>query len=214
MPRRKLELSATQLVATVAATATGALAASKLGTAGTIMGAAITSAVATGGSAVYKHFLDHGKERIAGPEVPAVTADVTRLDLPAVEEERLPWNRRWYTYLAVAVASFALVVGGIALVETLRGEPLVKPNNQSGDSGKQQKPDVVPTKDQKRVSPVPTPSNKPVPPSVTPTRPPTTPPTTPSTPSTTPTPTQSESAPPVQKESPSPETSQQDVPQP
>jgi hypothetical protein len=64
MSRPKLELSGTQLVASALATTTAALAASKLGAAGTIWGAAITSVITTGGVPVYKHYLDRGRQTL------------------------------------------------------------------------------------------------------------------------------------------------------
>ncbi|GAA3218036.1 hypothetical protein [Actinocorallia longicatena] len=94
MSRPKLDLSGTQVVAGVLATTTAAIAASKLGTAGTLLGAAITSVVSTAGGAVYKHYLDQSKERVvsvigtspgrsaeATSIIPASPPEETRLDL-------------------------------------------------------------------------------------------------------------------------------------
>ncbi|WP_026416804.1 hypothetical protein [Actinomadura oligospora] len=65
MAQRKLpDLSATQLIASGAATMVAAYGASYLGVYGTILGAAFMSVVSTAASVVGKHYLDQGKEQI------------------------------------------------------------------------------------------------------------------------------------------------------
>ncbi|TDC65602.1 hypothetical protein E1200_18075 [Actinomadura sp. GC306] len=64
MPRRKPEISTTQLVASAFATAVAAFGASTLGVYGTIIGAALMSVISTAGSAVGKHYLDQGRDQI------------------------------------------------------------------------------------------------------------------------------------------------------
>lgn len=65
MAQRKLpDLSATQLIASGAATLVAAYGASYLGVYGTILGAAFTSVVSTAASVIGKHYLDQGKEQI------------------------------------------------------------------------------------------------------------------------------------------------------
>lgn len=61
---RRIELSASQVVASVAATVTGALAASYLGVAGTIIGAAVASFAGTTGTAIYRHYLTTTEEKL------------------------------------------------------------------------------------------------------------------------------------------------------
>lgn len=61
---RGLQLSGTQVIASVLATLTGAIAASYLGVAGTLVGAAVGSIASTTGTEVYKHYLQRSKERL------------------------------------------------------------------------------------------------------------------------------------------------------
>ncbi|RFU38797.1 hypothetical protein DZF91_25795, partial [Actinomadura logoneensis] len=65
MAQRKLpDLSATQLIASGAATMVAAYGASYLGVYGTIIGAAFMSVVSTAASVVGKHYLDQGTEQL------------------------------------------------------------------------------------------------------------------------------------------------------
>jgi hypothetical protein len=64
MDGRRIDLSATQVVASMLAAITGAVAASTLGIAGTIIGAAIMSVASTAVAAVYKHYIARSKERL------------------------------------------------------------------------------------------------------------------------------------------------------
>jgi hypothetical protein len=61
---RRFEVSGTQIVAGVLATVTGAVAASYLGVAGTVIGAAVMSVASTGGGAVYKYYLGRTARRM------------------------------------------------------------------------------------------------------------------------------------------------------
>lgn len=61
---RGLQLSGSQIIASVLATLTGAVAASYLGVAGTLVGAAVGSIASTLGTAVYKHYLERSQERL------------------------------------------------------------------------------------------------------------------------------------------------------
>jgi len=64
MSGRRIDVSATQVVASLLATVTGAVAASYLGVAGTLVGAAMGSVASTAGAAVYKHYLARSQERL------------------------------------------------------------------------------------------------------------------------------------------------------
>jgi hypothetical protein len=64
MSRRRIELSGTQVIASMLAAVTGAIAASYTGIAGTMIGVAVMSVVSTAGSAVYKHYLARSQERL------------------------------------------------------------------------------------------------------------------------------------------------------
>jgi hypothetical protein len=79
---RGLNLSGTQVIASVLATLTGAIAASYLGVAGTLVGAAVGSLSSTMGTEIYKHYLQRSQERLrtAGQVVlhhPGTAADAT-----------------------------------------------------------------------------------------------------------------------------------------
>jgi hypothetical protein len=62
--RRRLNLSAAQVIAGVLATLSAAVAASFLGVAGTLLGAALGSVVSTMGTEIYKHYLQRSEERL------------------------------------------------------------------------------------------------------------------------------------------------------
>jgi hypothetical protein len=64
MSGRRIELSATQVIASMLAAVTGAVAASTLGIAGTVVGAAVMSVASTAVAAVYKHYIARSRERL------------------------------------------------------------------------------------------------------------------------------------------------------
>src|SRR5580704_12372064 len=73
---RRFDVTGLQVMASVLATVTGAVAASYLGVAGTIIGAAFMSVASTFGSAIYKHYLGRtaGRLREVAPVVAAQRA--------------------------------------------------------------------------------------------------------------------------------------------
>ncbi len=60
----RFDISALQVIASVLAAVTGAIAASYLGIAGTIVGTAVMSVAGTAGSAIYRHYLGRGQEQL------------------------------------------------------------------------------------------------------------------------------------------------------
>jgi len=64
MAGRRMDLSATQVIASMLAAVTGAVAASYLGIAGTVVGAAIMSVASTVVASVYKHYIGRSRERL------------------------------------------------------------------------------------------------------------------------------------------------------
>jgi hypothetical protein len=64
MSGRRIDLSATQVIASMLAAVTGAVAASTLGIAGTVIGAAVMSIASTAVAAVYKHYIARSRERL------------------------------------------------------------------------------------------------------------------------------------------------------
>ena len=71
MKSRRIELSTSQVAASVLATITGTVMTSFLGVAGTLIGAAVISVVSTAGAAVYRYYLGRTGERLRsiGPVV-------------------------------------------------------------------------------------------------------------------------------------------------
>jgi len=61
---RRIQLSGSQVIASVLATLTGAIAASYLGIGGTLVGAAVGSIASTMGTEIYKHYLLRSQERL------------------------------------------------------------------------------------------------------------------------------------------------------
>jgi len=90
--RRGLNLSGAQIIASVLATLTAAVAASFLGVAGTLVGAAIGSLVSTMGTEIYKHYLQRSEERLksAGQVLLPVGPPGPRPATPGPRRERLP----------------------------------------------------------------------------------------------------------------------------
>jgi hypothetical protein len=74
MNGRRIDLSATQVIASMLAAVTGAVAASYLGVAGTVVGAAVMSVASTVVASVYKHYLARSRERLRAAREAARTA--------------------------------------------------------------------------------------------------------------------------------------------
>ena len=85
--RRGLNLSAAQVIASVLATLSAAVAASFLGVAGTLLGAALGSVVSTMGTEIYKHYLQRSEERLR-------TAGQVLYHSPARPRPAAPRSRR------------------------------------------------------------------------------------------------------------------------
>ena len=64
MSGRRLDVTATQAISSMLAALTGAIAASGLGIAGTLIGAAFMSLAGTVGAAIYKHYLARSREKL------------------------------------------------------------------------------------------------------------------------------------------------------
>lgn len=136
----RFELSATQLVATALAAITATVAASYLGVAGTVIGAAVVSVMTAIGNAVYAHSLrtTHARVREAVPTrvreaVPARRPPTsTTLTPPAAPERptstfrevkverRGGWQRAAFGAVALFVALLTVVTG----VEIVTGRPI------------------------------------------------------------------------------------------
>ena len=143
---RRIEISLTQLIAGSAAAACGAWLASKIGLAGTVIGAAIVSAFVTLLSAIYAQGVRRARERLVirrellrtRPRLPASYAedaplpkddgeaeldelDATRtLLLPAVQLEDTG-GYRWGRIALAAVAVFVVAMLVVTVIELLDG---------------------------------------------------------------------------------------------
>jgi hypothetical protein len=130
--KRKLELSASQVVGGALAAMTAAALGSTLGVAGTIIGAALASVVAGVAGALYTASLRTGRERVMtvfGGRTSTSRTGSTALPPPPPQlpgpRGRFPWRRA----LAITVAVFALAAVLVSAYEVVTGHAL------SGGSG-------------------------------------------------------------------------------
>jgi hypothetical protein len=146
-PRRRFELSGTQVIASALAAITATVAGSFLGVSGTVIGAALASVLTVTGNAVYGHSLRSTRDRVrevvpvgrfaARPDLtdtaPDRRRDSTRViaappELPPVLPDGRaprpgpsgPWRRIAIGSIAVFVAVLAVVTG----IEAVAGRPL------------------------------------------------------------------------------------------
>jgi hypothetical protein len=129
----RFNLSATQLLATALAAVTATVAASYLGVAGTVIGAAVVSVMSAIGNAVYTHSLrtTHARVREVVPmrRPPARPAALPRsapLERPARDAEKGEVVRRqgWQRAAFGAVALFVALLTVITGVEIVTGRPI------------------------------------------------------------------------------------------
>jgi hypothetical protein len=151
--RPRLELSATQLIATALAAITATVAASYLGVAGTVIGAAVVSVVSAVGNALYTHSLRTTHARVRGA-VPvrrrAAAASPVQTDhdflahgraaaaAATTSEEKVIHTARRRPWRAVALGSVALFTALLAVVtgiEIVSGQPISDLVRGSGGSG-------------------------------------------------------------------------------
>jgi hypothetical protein len=144
--RRWFDLSATQLVATALAATTATFAASYLGVAGTVIGAALASVLTAIGNAVYAHSLRRTRERVrevlpAGRRgTPPPVVDRSALGAassthptPAPPTPRPRDARLWRRIALGSTAVFVGVLAVLTSVELIAGRPLS--DLVRGDSG-------------------------------------------------------------------------------
>ena len=125
--RQRLEINPVQVAASALAAVTSAILLSTLGTAGTIIGAALGSLIATAGAAIYSYSLRVGRESVAAAQAAAIakvnrrrTGGSTRqievqarpMDQgrPPLREmlSRLPW--KWIAMVAGAIFVVTMLV--------------------------------------------------------------------------------------------------------
>jgi hypothetical protein len=149
--RQKLEINPVQVTASALAAVTSAVCLSTLGTAGTIIGAALGSLFATAGAALYSYSIRVGRERAARLQAAAIakvnrrsvggsTRQIDVLDeaeedsrRPAWREAltRLPW--KWIAMAAGAVFVITMIV--ILSFELLTGRSVSTYTHGSDGNG-------------------------------------------------------------------------------
>lgn len=130
---RRLNLSATQVCASALAAITATVAASYLGIAGTVIGAAVASVLTVVGNAVYSHSIQSTRERVR-TVVPAAARRSRRpttttrpaTPTPATPTRRATRQRRgvWRVMAGACVGVFAGVLILVTVVELVAGRPL------------------------------------------------------------------------------------------
>ena len=193
------DISWLQLIASVLAAVTAAWIASRLGVAGTLIGAALGSFVVTISSAFYGRTLDHTRTLLIQTESGTVierqveegevrealdeAADVDSAARGARFVDDKP-RLHWKTIIVTAVVVLGLALAAISTYELISGRTLDGDRGTTiGDTfgGNREKPKPTPTPSETATTTVPT--------TPTPTATTTTPTPTPSTPTPTPTPT-------------------------
>ncbi|MEJ7726611.1 MAG: hypothetical protein WKH47_06305 [Actinomycetes bacterium] len=135
-------VSSIQLMSNALAAVTAAVVGSRLGIAGTLVGAAAGSVIATTGTAMYGHWLDRTASRVRtvvrlpaartsssrtsdSADATVVLADVD--DSPSEPAAAVPRPRRqptWRTVGLAAAATFVVAIGSITAFEAIVGEPV------------------------------------------------------------------------------------------
>lgn len=134
----KIELSLIQVATATLAAVSAAAAASFLGVAGTIGGAAVVSTVASLAQAVYGPSLRRGRERIkAALPVTQAVPTLARRDAPTAEQPPVAQDRPtvdepppdpvrspgWRRFTAVAALVFGLALTSVTVIEVASGKP-------------------------------------------------------------------------------------------
>lgn len=119
------QLSIAQVLAGALASVSAAVVASTFGLTGTLLGAAITSIVATIGGALYKHSLERAHARVRvrihrNPRTGAVTHEV----LPPAPPPRR--SLAWGAVAGGAALAFLLALGALTAVEAIAKEPVAR----------------------------------------------------------------------------------------
>ena len=139
-PRRRLELSLTQVVAGALAAVSAAWAASTLGVAGTVIGAAVVSVTITVLSAVYQHGARRTAERLRALRRAELAGDpAAGASLAADDDEELDLERtmvlpaldledergyRWGRIALLSLGVFLLAMAAVTVLELSTGRTL------------------------------------------------------------------------------------------
>ena len=133
--RQRLELSATQVIASVLAAVLATVAASYLGVTGTVVGAGVASAVTVIGNAVLRHGLHHTRARVIPVVVPTLRAEAGTPTTPPVLPMRVSNSdpARWRRLGVASLCLFAAILSVLTTVELVTGRPIS--DLVRGDSG-------------------------------------------------------------------------------
>lgn len=116
----KIQLSVVQVVAGALASISAALVASTFGLKGTLLGAAVTSIVASVGGALYTHSLHRARARIQTRFNP----HTGRIEQVVIPPQRVRRPIRWGMVTGVAGLVFLLAMGAITAVEVAARKPV------------------------------------------------------------------------------------------
>jgi hypothetical protein len=157
--RPRIQLTPTQVIASAPAATTATVAASYLGVAGTVIGAAIASVLTVVGNAVYSHSIQRTSARVRtvvpaavrfAPRAGVVSTIEAEPDEPAAPRPR---RRTWPVLAAACVGVFVGVLTVITFVELVAGRPMTdvlhgtagSGTSVLGDAGAKQTPTPTPT---------------------------------------------------------------------
>jgi hypothetical protein len=119
--QKAIQLSVAQVLAASLASVSAAVIASTFGLSGTLLGAAVTSVVATVGGALYTRSIEQARSRIRLRRNP-LTGVVERDVLPPSTPRAFSWR----LVLGAAALVFALALGTITAVEVAAHQPLAR----------------------------------------------------------------------------------------
>lgn len=120
--QKTLQLSIAQILAGALASVSAAIAASLFGVAGTLIGAALTSIVATVGGAIYMHSIERARARVRWRRNPRTGELIAEPAAPAAGAPRR--TMRWLA--AAAALMFLLAVGSLTAVEAVAKAPVAR----------------------------------------------------------------------------------------
>lgn len=128
-PRPRIQLSANQVIASALAAITATVAASFLGIAGTVIGAAVASVLSVTGNAVYSHSIQRTGDRVIATvrtAVPSTTRIVQgpRAGSTGPARRARQTHRTWPLVAAACAGVFAGVLLVVTTVELAAGRPL------------------------------------------------------------------------------------------
>jgi hypothetical protein len=125
-PKERLQISLSQVAASSAAAVSAAVLCSFFGVAGTVIGTAVASVLATVGSALYVHSLRRTKARLRRlHQAGAASPPFSEVIKTARQQGRRMFGQvPWRYAVAGAVAAFVVAIAVVTVIELGVGEPL------------------------------------------------------------------------------------------